>query len=81
MTYQTCRRHPAAGRFLATCSGCAQELHDIQYAPATATTPAAAENAFWDHAENCIPCFEGRHCDRGAGLWRALEQAQAAAHA
>lgn len=27
---QTCRRHPAAGRFMATCSGCAQELHDIQ---------------------------------------------------
>ncbi|MFE1321641.1 hypothetical protein [Kitasatospora phosalacinea] len=27
---QTCRRHPTAGRFLATCSGCAQELYDIQ---------------------------------------------------
>jgi len=27
---QTCKRHPNAGPFLATCSGCAQELHDIQ---------------------------------------------------
>lgn len=30
-TLQTCRRHPNVGRFLATCSGCAQELHDAQY--------------------------------------------------
>lgn len=30
MKLQTCRRHPSAGRFLATCSGCAQELHDIE---------------------------------------------------
>lgn len=29
MRFQTCRRHPSAGRFLATCSGCAQELYDI----------------------------------------------------
>jgi hypothetical protein len=27
---QTCRRHPRTGRFLATCSGCTQELHDMQ---------------------------------------------------
>lgn len=29
MRLQTCRRHPNAGRFLATCPGCAQELYDI----------------------------------------------------
>lgn len=29
MHFQTCRRHPNAGRFLATCPGCAQELYDI----------------------------------------------------
>jgi sarcosine oxidase gamma subunit len=34
MRFQTCRRHPKAGRFLATCSGCAQELHDLQYGKA-----------------------------------------------
>jgi hypothetical protein len=28
MRLQTCRRHPNAGRFLATCSGCTQELYD-----------------------------------------------------
>lgn len=27
---QTCRRHPEAGRFMATCSGCARELYDIE---------------------------------------------------
>lgn len=32
MRLQTCRRHPNAGRFLATCSGCAQELYDIEQA-------------------------------------------------
>lgn len=32
MNLQTCRRHPNAGRFMATCSGCAQELHDIEQA-------------------------------------------------
>jgi hypothetical protein len=32
MQFQTCRRHPSAGRFLATCSGCAQELYDIEQA-------------------------------------------------
>lgn len=26
---QTCKRHPNAGPFLAECSGCKQELHDI----------------------------------------------------
>ncbi|MFE7780349.1 hypothetical protein [Streptomyces nigrescens] len=26
---QTCRRHPEAGRFMATCPGCARDLHDI----------------------------------------------------
>lgn len=30
MRFQTCRRHPKAGRFLATCSGCAQELYDTE---------------------------------------------------
>jgi hypothetical protein len=30
MKLQTCRRHPRAGRFLATCSGCTQEIHDMQ---------------------------------------------------
>lgn len=30
MRLQTCRRHPNAGPFLATCPGCAQELYDIQ---------------------------------------------------
>lgn len=30
MRLQTCRRHPSAGRFMATCSGCAQELYDIE---------------------------------------------------
>lgn len=32
MKMQTCRRHPNAGRFLATCSGCAQELYDMEQA-------------------------------------------------
>lgn len=32
MQLQTCRRHPNAGRFMATCSGCAQELFDIEQA-------------------------------------------------
>ena len=44
--YQTCRRHPQAGRFLATCSGCAQELHDLQYGkPAIDPTHEAARAA------------------------------------
>lgn len=29
MQYQTCRRHPDR-RFLRTCGGCAQDLHDLQ---------------------------------------------------
>jgi hypothetical protein len=29
---QTCRRHPKAGRFMATCPGCAQDLYDIEQA-------------------------------------------------
>lgn len=29
MRLQTCRRHPNAGRFLAECSGCKQDLFDI----------------------------------------------------
>lgn len=29
-TYQTCRRHPEAGRFLAECYGCKRELFDMQ---------------------------------------------------
>ena len=32
MRLQICRRHPSAGRFLAACSGCAQELYDIEQA-------------------------------------------------
>lgn len=32
MRFQTCRRHPNAGRFLANCSGCTQELYDIEQA-------------------------------------------------
>ncbi|MDX5569800.1 hypothetical protein PYK79_49930 [Streptomyces sp. ID05-04B] len=32
MRFQTCRRHPSAAPFLATCSGCAQELYDIEQA-------------------------------------------------
>ncbi|MFI1161433.1 hypothetical protein [Streptomyces sioyaensis] len=27
---QTCRRHPEAGHFMATCSGCTQDLYDIE---------------------------------------------------
>jgi sarcosine oxidase gamma subunit len=46
MRLQTCRRHPSAGRFLATCSGCAQELHDLQYGkPAPDPTRKAARTA------------------------------------
>lgn len=30
MIMQTCKRHPAAGRFMRTCSGCTQELYDIE---------------------------------------------------
>lgn len=46
MRFQTCRRHPKAGRFLATCSGCAQELHDLQYGkPAPDSTREAARAA------------------------------------
>jgi hypothetical protein len=32
MNLQTCRRHPNASRFMATCPGCAQELYDIEQA-------------------------------------------------
>jgi sarcosine oxidase gamma subunit len=46
MRLQTCRRHPSAGRFLATCSGCARELHDLQYGkPAPDPTREAARTA------------------------------------
>jgi sarcosine oxidase gamma subunit len=46
MRYQTCSRHPKAGRFLATCSGCTQELHDLQYGkPAPDPTREAARTA------------------------------------
>jgi hypothetical protein len=42
MRLQTCRRHPSAGRFLATCSGCTQELYDIEQANrARAAAPKA----------------------------------------
>ncbi|MFH9248211.1 hypothetical protein ACH4LK_22620 [Streptomyces lydicus] len=30
MILQTCRRHPSAGRFMATCSGCAHDLYDTE---------------------------------------------------
>ena len=29
--FQTCRRHPGAGRFMRTCSGCAHDLHAAEY--------------------------------------------------
>ncbi|MFE0353556.1 hypothetical protein ACFW2I_08690 [Streptomyces nigra] len=32
MRLQTCKRHPHAAPFMATCSGCAQELYDIEQA-------------------------------------------------
>lgn len=32
MRFQTCRRHPKAAPFIRTCSGCAQELYDIEQA-------------------------------------------------
>jgi hypothetical protein len=32
MRLQTCRRHPNAAPFIATCSGCAQDLHDVEQA-------------------------------------------------
>ncbi|MDJ1137942.1 hypothetical protein [Streptomyces iconiensis] len=31
---QSCRRHPAAGRFMRTCSGCATELYNLEQANA-----------------------------------------------
>jgi peroxiredoxin len=39
---QTCRRHPSAGRFMATCSGCTQELHDMQARNEAMTAARAA---------------------------------------
>jgi len=42
MRFQTCRRHPEADRFLATCSGCARELYDTEVAN---RTTAAARKA------------------------------------
>jgi peroxiredoxin len=39
---QTCRRHPSAGRFMATCSGCTQELHDLQARNEAMTAARAA---------------------------------------
>lgn len=42
MRLQTCHRHPTAGRFMRTCSGCTQELFDIEQANrAKATAPKA----------------------------------------
>ncbi|MEU9849311.1 hypothetical protein [Streptomyces sp. NPDC047985] len=32
MKKQTCNRHPEAGKFIATCSGCTQELYNIEQA-------------------------------------------------
>lgn len=32
MRLETCKRHPHAAPFMATCSGCAQELYDIEQA-------------------------------------------------
>lgn len=49
MRLQTCRRHPNAGRFMATCPGCAQELYDIEQANrarAEAERVAAVGQAF-----------------------------------
>lgn len=45
MIFQTCRRHPKAGRFLAECSGCKQELHDLQYGKAKPDPVRAAARA------------------------------------
>jgi hypothetical protein len=42
MQLQTCRRHPSAGRFMATCSGCTRELYAIEQAN---RAHAAAERA------------------------------------
>ena len=44
---QTCKRHPHVGRFMATCPGCAQDLHDLQHGtpkpdPRTAAKARAA---------------------------------------
>jgi hypothetical protein len=39
---QTCRRHPAAAPFLATCSGCTQELYDLEVANRKAAAAALA---------------------------------------
>jgi hypothetical protein len=41
MKLQACRRHPSAGRFMATCSGCTKELFDLE----TANRKAAAATA------------------------------------
>jgi hypothetical protein len=38
----TCRRHPSAGRFLATCSGCTQELYDLEVSNRKAASVALA---------------------------------------
>ena len=41
---QTCRRHPNTGPFMATCPGCAQELHDLQTRNQAHATARAALN-------------------------------------
>lgn len=53
MNLQTCKHHPNAGRFLATCSGCALELHDIQARneATTAARTAIATLQGMQHAE------------------------------
>jgi hypothetical protein len=45
VTLQTCRRHPHAGPFMATCSGCAQDLYDIAAANRAAAEQVRAELA------------------------------------
>lgn len=52
MKLQTCRRHPSAGRFLATCSGCAQELYDIE--AANRAQAAAKANEFSTRVRNAL---------------------------
>ncbi|MFI0914190.1 hypothetical protein [Streptomyces abikoensis] len=39
MILQSCRRHPAAAPFLAECSGCKQELHNLRYGSPKPTPP------------------------------------------
>ena len=51
LTLQTCRRHPEAGRFMRTCSGCARALFDtITANEAAAMAPAPTVDRRTRHA-------------------------------